>query len=65
MGKNLDKIPVSPIGGKRGCLCKDNTYDSKCCEGKLYQQGIGSLYDNSNGTVIHNNTTRTKISSYS
>jgi|TARA_R110000868_G_scaffold54688_3_gene170716 hypothetical protein len=31
----------SPTGGRRGCLCKDNTYSSKCCEGELHQQGIG------------------------
>jgi hypothetical protein len=31
----------SPKNGKRGCLCKDNTYSSKCCEGELHQQGIG------------------------
>ena len=35
-----NKIP-SPKGGKRGCLCKDNTYSSKCCDGTLRAQGIG------------------------
>jgi hypothetical protein len=35
-----EKIP-SPKGGKRGCLCKDGTYNSKCCDGSLEAQGIG------------------------
>ena len=36
------KSRTSPQGGKRGCLCKDNTYNSKCCNGDLQNQGIGS-----------------------
>jgi hypothetical protein len=32
---------VSPKGGKRGCLCADDTYSSKCCDGSLEAQGIG------------------------
>jgi hypothetical protein len=35
-----NKIP-SPKGGKRGCLCADNTYSNKCCDGSLRAQGIG------------------------
>lgn len=38
------KLPVaSPRGGKRGCLCPDNTYRSECCDGTIQAQGIGSL----------------------
>ena len=33
---------TSPRGGRRGCLCKDGTYNSKCCNGDLQNQGIGS-----------------------
>ena len=33
----------SPKGGIRGCLCKDNTYSSKCCDGTLRAQGIGKV----------------------
>lgn len=32
---------TSPVGGRRGCLCKDGTYSSKCCDGTLQAQGIG------------------------
>jgi len=34
---------ISPVGGRRGCLCKDKTYNSKCCNGDLQNQGIGAL----------------------
>lgn len=44
---------VSPKGGKRGCLCKDDTYSSKCCDGELQSQGIGNI----TGTGIENVTT--------
>ena len=33
----------SPQRGKRGCLCKDNTYSPKCCDGTLRAQGIGKI----------------------
>ena len=32
---------ASPLGGKRGCLCPDGKYRSKCCNGDLQAQGIG------------------------
>jgi hypothetical protein len=47
------KLPVaSPRGGNRGCLCPDNTYNSKCCDGSLAAQGVGSLVGQ--GTVVIN-----------
>ncbi len=36
------KSRTSPVGGSRGCLCPDNTYSSKCCNGDLQAQGIGN-----------------------
>lgn len=41
----------SPKGGKRGCLCKDETYNSKCCTGELQEQGIGATVSQSNCIV--------------
>jgi len=32
---------VNPKGGNRACLCKDNTYNVKCCTGEMHAQGIG------------------------
>jgi hypothetical protein len=69
MFKLINKImgnkTSSPKGGKRGCLCKDNTYDSKCCEGELIQQGIGSTVAQQSSTVTNTNTARviTRVSS--
>jgi hypothetical protein len=34
---------TSPKGGERGCLCKDDRYSRKCCDGSLQAQGIGSI----------------------
>jgi len=28
-------------GARRGCLCSNGTYSSKCCDGSLEAQGIG------------------------
>ena len=33
---------TSPKGGRRACLCEDNTYSTKCCDGSLRAQGIGT-----------------------
>lgn len=35
---------TSPKGGTRGCLCANNTYSVKCCDGSLQAQGIGNIY---------------------
>ena len=35
---------TSPRGGSRGCLCRDNTYNVKCCDGSIQAQGIGNIY---------------------
>ena len=55
----------SPKGGKRGCVCKDGTYSSKCCNGELQEQGIGSTVAQSSGTVTNVNAPRviTSVSS--
>ena len=37
------KSRTSPRGGRRGCLYKDGTYNSKCCNGDLQNQGVGNL----------------------
>ena len=31
------------LGGTRACLCKNGTYDVKCCDGGLWAQGIGNI----------------------
>jgi hypothetical protein len=49
---------TSPKGGKRGCLCKDGTYSSKCCDGSLQAQGIGATTGTENVTTTTDNGTR-------
>lgn len=41
----MDKTPskTSPRGGRRACLCPNNTYSIECCDGSLQAQGIGSI----------------------
>lgn len=43
MSKQPTLSLTSPKGGKRGCLCKNGKYDSKCCDGTLRAQGIGVI----------------------
>ena len=54
---------TSPKGGKRGCLCKNNTYDVKCCEGELLNQGVGSTLGQGESVVIVEGNTRTIVRS--
>lgn len=35
---------TSPKSTTRGCLCPDNKYSRKCCDGSLQAQGIGTIY---------------------
>lgn len=57
MGKTKSK--TSPEGGKRGCLCDDNTYSKECCNGDLQNQGIGTLESQSISNV--NNTSEPRV----
>jgi hypothetical protein len=34
------KSKTSPVGGKRGCLCKDGKYKKECCTGETLAQGL-------------------------
>ena len=31
------------LGGTRACLCKNGTYNVKCCDGSIWAQGIGKI----------------------
>jgi len=45
---------TSPKGGRRACLCEDNTYSIKCCDGSLKAQGIGSTTNQFNYLLQEN-----------
>lgn len=51
----------SPKGGKRGCLCEDNTYSAECCKGELINQGVGALVEQSTSTINNVNAPRTIV----
>jgi hypothetical protein len=57
----MKKTPskTSPKGGRRGCICKDGTYNSKCCDGSLEAQGIGSTVNQVTSSVTNTNAPRT------
>jgi hypothetical protein len=58
INKIMGNKTSSPKGGKRGCVCKDGTYSSKCCNGELQEQGIGSLTNQQ--VVVTTNTDNTR-----
>lgn len=45
-------------GAKRGCLCEDGTYSTKCCDGSLQAQGIGATTGTDSVTKTENNGVR-------
>ena len=51
MAKSKTPSYSSPKGGRRGCLCEDGKYSSKCCDGSLQAQGIGTITGTENVTV--------------
>ena len=55
---------VSPSeGSKRGCLCKNGKYSTKCCDGSLQAQGIGKItnVNAANAVVTESNGVRTTV----
>ena len=48
-------------GSKRGCLCENGTYSTKCCDGTLQAQGIGATTGTESVTVTTNGGTRTIV----
>lgn len=44
----------SPENNKEGCLCKNGKYSKRCCKGKLLNQGIGKLTEQSDSVLNSN-----------
>jgi len=62
--KNIFKTPskASPRpGSRRGCLCSDGKYSTKCCDGSLEAQGIGATTGTDSVTKTENNGVRTIV----
>ena len=51
MSKTKTPSYSSPKGGRRGCLCENGKYSSKCCDGSLQAQGIGMTTGTENVSV--------------
>ena len=51
MSKTKTPSYSSPKGGRRGCLCENGKYSSKCCDGSLQSQGIGMTTGTENVSV--------------
>jgi hypothetical protein len=51
----------SPKGGRRGCLCENGTYSTKCCDGSLQAQGIGVVQGIDSVTITENAGVRTTV----
>ena len=41
--RDYEQYAPSPKNDKRGCLCDDGTYSTKCCDGSFQAQGIGNI----------------------
>jgi hypothetical protein len=51
MAKSKTPSYSSPKGGRRGCLCENGKYSSKCCDGSLQAQGVGMTTGTESVTV--------------
>ena len=61
MSKSKTPSYSSPKGGRRGCLCENGKYSSKCCDGSLQAQGIGATTGTESVSVTTNGGTRTIV----
>ena len=61
MNKFKTPSKSSPQGGRRGCLCENGKYSSKCCDGSLQAQGIGSITGTENVSVTIDSGVRTTV----
>ena len=48
-------------GSKRGCLCENGKYSTKCCDGSLQAQGIGVTQGIDSVTTTENAGVRTIV----
>jgi hypothetical protein len=61
MSKSKTPSYSSPKGGRRGCLCENGTYSTKCCDGSLQAQGIGVIQGIDSVTITENAGVRTTV----
>jgi hypothetical protein len=61
MSKTKTPSYSSPKGGRRGCLCENGKYSTKCCDGSLQAQGIGVVQGIDSVTITENAGVRTTV----
>jgi hypothetical protein len=61
MAKTKTPSYSSPKGGRRGCLCENGKYSTKCCDGSLQAQGIGVVQGIDSVTITENAGVRTTV----
>jgi hypothetical protein len=61
MSKSKTPSYSSPKGGRRGCLCENGKYSTKCCDGSLQAQGIGMTTGTESVTTTENAGVRTIV----
>jgi len=61
MSKSKTPSYSSPKGGRRGCLCENGKYSTKCCDGSLQAQGIGVVQGIDSVTITENAGVRTTV----
>jgi hypothetical protein len=61
MSKTKTPSYSSPKGGRRGCLCENGKYSTKCCDGSLQAQGIGVIQGIDSVTITENAGVRTTV----
>jgi hypothetical protein len=61
MAKSKTPSYSSPKGGRRGCLCENGKYSSKCCDGSIQAQGIGVTQGIDSVTTTENAGVRTIV----
>lgn len=52
----MKKTPsrITKSNGKRGCLCDDNTYHPKCCDGTIWAEGVGVTQGQTTISILNN-----------
>jgi hypothetical protein len=61
MAKTKTPSYSSPKGGRRGCLCENGKYSTKCCDGSLQAQGIGMTTGTESVSTTENAGVRTIV----
>ena len=62
----MKKTPsrITKTSSKKGCLCKDGSYHTDCCDGSIWAEGIGIIKGGHVGNKTRTSTSRNKNNSH-